>query len=135
MANYEIGDRVRRAKGTGNCTGAGEGVIYSVVKLSNGQLAIGERAKNLSGEGCTCYSQWELVSKKNNQTQMNIKEKFALAFKTEPDKSFRRAEITDGDDFLTEDGRNIFLSWLLKKNGDAFKKEVVDDLLKKDVTV
>lgn len=60
---------------------------------------------------------------------MSIKESFALAFKNEPEKSFRKAGITNGDDFLTEDGQTIFLSWLLKQNGEAFKKEVVDALL------
>jgi len=66
----------------------------------------------------------------NNKKTMNIKEKFTLAFKSEPEKSFRKLEITNGDDFLTEDGQKIFLSWLLKKHGPDFKKEVVDDLLK-----
>jgi hypothetical protein len=71
----------------------------------------------------------ELISSTNKST-MNIKEKFALAFKQEPEKSFRKAGITNGDDLLTEDGRQIFESWLLKKHGEDFKKEVVDDLLK-----
>lgn len=65
-----------------------------------------------------------------NQPTMNIKEKFLLAFKSEPEKSFRKAGITNGDDFLTDDGQQIFLGWLLQKHGDEFKKEVVDDLLK-----
>jgi hypothetical protein len=55
--------------------------------------------------------------------------KFLLAFKSEPDRSFRKAGITNGDDFLTDDGQKIFLSWLLKKHGDDFKTAVVDDLL------
>ena len=60
---------------------------------------------------------------------MNIKEKFALAFiKGEPEKSFRKTGITNGDDFLTEDGEKVFLGWLLKKHGEEFKKDVVDDL-------
>ena len=69
----------------------------------------------------------ELISltKKN----MNIKEKFVLAITPEPQKSFRKAGITNGDDLLTEDGMNIFLSWLLKKNQDDFKEKVVDGLL------
>ena len=61
---------------------------------------------------------------------MNIKEKFVLAITPEPQKSFRKAGITNGDDLLTEDGMNIFLSWLLKKNQDDFKEKVVDGLLK-----
>lgn len=63
---------------------------------------------------------------------MNIKEKFALAFKSEPEKTFRKAGVTNGDDYLTDDGQKIFLSWLLKKYGVEFKKEVVDELVKED---
>lgn len=66
----------------------------------------------------------------NNNMSVNIKEKFTLAFKKEPEKSFRKTGITNGDDFLTEDGQLIFLGWLLKKHGEEFKKDVVDDLLK-----
>ena len=65
-----------------------------------------------------------------NNTNMNLKDKFTLAFKGEPEKSFRKTGITNGDDFLTEDGQQVFLGWLLKKHGEEFKKEVVDDLLK-----
>jgi len=62
----------------------------------------------------------------------DIKEKFITLFLTEPKKSFRKAGITDGDNLITEDGTKIFLSWLLEKHGDDFKKEVVDELLKKE---
>jgi hypothetical protein len=65
----------------------------------------------------------------NNFNNMNIKEKFLTSLKKEPEKSFRKAEITNGDDMLTEDGKAIFLTWLLQKNGADFKKEVVDELL------
>jgi len=62
---------------------------------------------------------------------MNIKEKFVLAITKEPQKSFRKVEVTNGDDILTEDGQKVFLSWLLHtKYADDFKKEVVDDMLK-----
>ncbi len=76
-----------------------------------------------------------LPNSSNNLNPFNmsdIKEKFALIFKAEPEKSFRKAGITDGDDLLTEDGQSIFIKWLLDKNGNDFKKEVVDELLKKE---
>lgn len=63
---------------------------------------------------------------------MDLKEKFALTLTSEPYKSFRKARITNGDDLLTDDGMRIFLSWLLKKNADAFKLEVVDEIVKED---
>lgn len=83
-------------------------------------------------------SQWafefqlELLSNSDNiaQNKMNIQEKFVLAFKSEPEKTFRKTGITNGDDILTDDGQKIFLSWLLKKNQVEFKKEVADEILK-----
>lgn len=68
----------------------------------------------------------------NNKINMNIIEKFALAFKSEPEKTFRKAGITNGDDLFTDDGQKVFLSWLLKKHGEDFKKEVVDEILKEE---
>lgn len=67
----------------------------------------------------------------NNLTKfMNTMEKYALVFKPEPQKSFRKAGLTTGEDILTDEGQKIFLSWLLnKKYAVDFKKEVVDDML------
>lgn len=56
----------------------------------------------------------------------SITDKFLMALKAEPYKSFRQKGITNGDDLLTEEGKQIFLKWLLQKNADAFKTEVVD---------
>lgn len=63
---------------------------------------------------------------------MNIKEKFLMSIKAEPEKSFRKAEITNGDDMLTSEGQAVFLAWLLQKHGAEFKKDVVDDILKEE---
>lgn len=72
----------------------------------------------------------ELKLKNNIHIMKDIKERFTLAFKQEPEKSFRKTGITNGDDFLTDDGQKVFLAWLLKKHGEEFKTDVVDDLLK-----
>ncbi len=67
------------------------------------------------------------------KTMPNIKEKFVLALTKEPQKSFRKAGITNGDDLLTDEGTKVFLTWLLhKKYADEFKTEVVDDLLEEE---
>lgn len=60
---------------------------------------------------------------------MNLKEKFITAFLSEPEKSFRKAGITNGDGILTDEGQEVFLTYLLKKEGATFKTEVVDVLL------
>jgi len=67
----------------------------------------------------------------NNFNKMNIKEKFVLALTKEPQKSFRKVGITNGDDILTDDGEKVFISWLLhSKFAEEFKKDVVVDMLK-----
>jgi len=67
----------------------------------------------------------------NINKPMNLKEKFVLAITPEPQKSFRKAGITDGDDILTEEGTKIFLTWLLHhKFAEEFKKDVVEGILK-----
>lgn len=65
----------------------------------------------------------------SNQINMNLAEKFVLALTPEPQKTFRKVGITNGDDLLTDEGQKVFLSWLLKKNQEEFKKEVADGLL------
>lgn len=66
---------------------------------------------------------------------MNLKEKFVLAIMSEPQKSFRKAGITNGDDILTDEGTKIFLTWLLHhKFAEEFKKEIVDGILKEKET-
>jgi hypothetical protein len=59
---------------------------------------------------------------------MSLVKKFSDLFVQEPKKSFRNAGVTDSSDMLTEDGQKVFLSWLLSKNQDAFKTEVVDKI-------
>lgn len=72
-------------------------------------------------------SDFELIN--DNKTNMSLLETFKLAFKAEPQKSFTKAGITNSDDTLTSEGKDIFLAWSLKTNGAQFKTEVVDVLL------
>ena len=71
-----------------------------------------------------------LVKPKNNNNTMNLKENFVMAFLPEPEKSLRKAGITNGDGILTDDGVKVFLTWLLKKQAQPFVDEVVADILK-----
>lgn len=59
----------------------------------------------------------------------SLTEKFALAFKGEPEKSFIKAGVMNQNETLTTEGQAVFMAWLLKANGAAFKKEVVDPIL------
>lgn len=119
--NYKVGDRVMYI---GVCPGW-TGCECEVIQISSDGLEI----KNLRS-GNTGVER-ELKNIKLISKNMNIKEKFALALTKEPMKSFRKVGITNGDNLLTEDGMNIFLSWLLNtKFAEEFKKDVVDDMIK-----
>lgn len=59
----------------------------------------------------------------------SLREKMALVFKGEPEKSFIKAGVMNTDETLTSDGQAVFMAWLLKENGTKFKSEVVDPIL------
>lgn len=91
---------------------------------------------SLSGFYYTKELNWYIsqsdVIKKGSSTDiksMNIVKKFQLATKSEPEKSFIKAGIAEMNGQLTSDGQEVFLQWLLKENGDAFKTAVVDPIL------
>lgn len=79
---------------------------------------------------CTRISEGSSKTLANkNKSTMTLKEKFALAFKGEPQKSFIKAGIMNTDESLTADGKELLLAYLIKKEGDNFKTEVVDPIL------
>jgi hypothetical protein len=127
MSNFKKGDRVERFKnGTNEGMEEGDtGVIdedgsNNVILDKNGKLSKNHDSYNL-----------RLIYSSNNNFMANsLKEKFALTFKKEPEKSFNKVGITDANDILTAEGKDIFLAWLLKKNGNDFKAEVIDPILK-----
>lgn len=124
MREYKIGDKVKVTMNM--CShGAEIGKEYMLSRRSTEKKNTW-RFSGFEGNYYITEDEFELVTNKKN---MSIKDNFTLAFKKEPEKSFRKTGITNGDDFLTEDGQHVFLSWLLKKHGEEFKKEVVDDLL------
>lgn len=126
---FKVGDRVRI---TGNLTnvdkegGVQIGEEFVINKIS-GSLYYGYITRNGHALHMT-HNQLKLVSKKSNVI-MNLTEKFALAFKGEPEKSFIKAGVMNSDESLTTDGKELFLAYLLKKNGPAFKTEVIDPIL------
>ncbi len=63
---------------------------------------------------------------------MNLIEKAKLAFKGEPEKSFIKAGVMDSNENLTNEGQSLFLTYLLKKNGEDFKTTVIDPILAED---
>lgn len=125
---FEEGDIVVTSS---TCNGATKGKELLVFKASGGELAINDEGYWRSGmNACTCTSNWKLISKKSDKkVTMSLAKSFALVFKKEPEKSFQKACVTDSNDVLTTEGTLVFLSWMLKKHGEEFKKEVVDAIL------
>lgn len=127
MAKFKEGDVVIKLQS--DCYPAVMGKRYTLVKDDDGLVCI--KTQNSSGVRCLCHETWELVEYNNsNNKNMGIIEKFTGMFLSEPEKTFRKAGITNNEGMLTEEGRVIFSGFLLKKYGDDFKKEVVDELLK-----
>jgi hypothetical protein len=65
----------------------------------------------------------------SEQQPMSLSSKFNEIFLQEPEKTFRKAGVTNESGMLTDDGQKIFLSWMLRKNGAEFKTEIVDKLV------
>jgi hypothetical protein len=68
--------------------------------------------------------------KQPEENKMSLIYKFKQLFTTEPTKSLKKAGFIDDNSFLTSEGGAVLLKWLLDKNIDAFKAEVVDPIIK-----
>lgn len=68
-----------------------------------------------------------LSSKKNIMT--NVLEKFKVSLLPEPEKTFRKLGLIDGDNMLTNDGTTLMMNFLLNKHKKEFNDEVVSKLV------
>lgn len=73
-----------------------------------------------------------IIADKKSTTMSTLKDRVAVMFKGEPEKSFIKAGVMNTDETLTTDGETIFKQFLFKKFAADFKKEVVDPLLAED---
>lgn len=116
-------------------------MLESCSGLAKGQLAILKynsiERRLMADNKCWCQRYWgeqanQDSSSNNNQVKnkiMSLIEKVKLALKGEPEKSFNKAGITDSNDMLTSEGKDVLLNWLLMKHGTEFKTDVVDPIL------
>lgn len=131
MAKFKVGDKVignYKADLKYSCTVKGwKGLVTEVKQDGRFETEdfgfLDEECFDLLEEG---KNNADTSASKNN---MNLVQKFAMLLKGEPMKSFFKAGITNADYTFTTEGKEIFMQWLLTKNGDAFKTEVVDLLL------
>jgi hypothetical protein len=129
MNPFKIGDKVKQISSGWATAPDDNGKESIVIDVMGNNIQIDDTDFCYKVSNCSRgYQAFELITNKN-KNNMNLKEKFITAFLSEPEKSFKKADITNSNGLLTEDGQNIFLSYLLKKEGGAFKTEVVDILL------
>jgi hypothetical protein len=122
MNIFKIGDRVKILRGGVDSDKIGE--IRTVVNISESMTYL---------EGC--IGGWangsdalELIESKSN-IMKSIKEIYRNLTRKEPEKSFVATGVTDSNDQLTADGKDLLLSFLLEQNKDAFNAEVVQPIL------
>lgn len=125
---YKIGDRIKNIKTDspnytreGKVIEAGGGVR---VRYDNGSEGFERKNPERYYKIITGASN----NKSTGQIMADVMNSFVMAFLSEPEKSYRKAGITNGDGILTDTGMKIFLTWLLTKNPE-FKAQVVDGLL------
>jgi len=60
----------------------------------------------------------------------NLINNFGMFFTSEPQKTFRKVGFSNGDGYLTEQGKEVFLNWLLNdKMAQEFYEQVAKPML------
>lgn len=77
-------------------------------------------------------SEATIISEPNKIIMTNLIKKFNLLTKSEPEKTFIKAGVTDDNGTMTSEGLALFNAFMLSKHGNEFKKEVVDKILEEE---
>ena len=123
MRDFKIGDKVECL----NFDLGHYGQSGSVISIDeDGNLCV----RYNDGYVTTNYARnFELINRTNNNKTMNIKEKFVLSFLKEPNKTYRKLGITNGDDLLTVEGSEIYKNWRFQQDQHKFYDEVAKLML------
>lgn len=127
MAKFRKGDKVRVVKPYGKFELGEVGIIdendsgvpYAIWECKNNRDYIGEAYLEL------IYRPETGLKKIMNA----LYDKFKELNLSEPERTFRKASVTDANGDLTEEGRKVFDAYLLNKYGMEFKTDVVDKIL------
>ena len=134
----QVGDRVQRVKDNHQGFYPGDRGVIINIKAPTPQSNYNNRILSvdvrMDKDGLNSYGNDSInleVISSNSTTKMTmtLKDKFALVFKGEPEKSLIKAGIMNADESLTNEGRELWTAFLVKKFGNEFKKEVVDPIL------
>ena len=127
---FKIGDRVRlnlKASTRHNQEGT---IIEHDTNGAPWQIIFDDGDTNRAEKSNTTINQ---ETKPKNQTFMSrLISSFKLMTKSEPEKTFIQAGVTDSNGNLSEEGKELFLAYLLAENGMKFKTDVVDAILEEN---
>ncbi len=137
---FTVGSTIRFKSGSYNNPCSRADGLYTIKCVQGGNLYLSNRGVSGEAQGtdCPCGKHtWifhegdvDLVESKSPITNMSLLEKAKLAFKSEPEKSFIKVGVMDSQENLTTEGTALLLQFLLEKNKDVFKTEIVDPILK-----
>lgn len=123
---FKVGDKVRCHY---NDNGSGH-YVGEVGEITCTTAGSSRHPYNTSFACGSTFGDHELELINDNPVDnMNLLERAKLAVKGEPEKSFIKAGVMDINESLTNEGRELWTLWLVRKFGADFKKEVVDGLL------
>ncbi len=119
--DYKVRDRILNVSlsTAGNLNKGKKGTVSEVrdlwvqVKYDDGNI----------GESSTPEKDYKII-KKHKNLFMSLQEIVSGLFKTEPQKSRERAGIVDSSNLLTEEGKDIYLNYLLS-NDKTFDADIV----------
>lgn len=136
---FKVGDRVKAIGSVdGIVMGGKTGTVVRIGRGTRCDISVEFDDKFYAGHECGgtakeghgrngSSAEFNLIN--TTSENMNLVEKFKLASKTEPEKTFIKAGIMSMDGTLTTEGRDLWTAFLVKKFGDDFKTEVVDPIL------
>lgn len=118
---FKIGDRVRLLKAS-VCCSERVGMEGTIVSTTHSYREWPILVKWSDGEHHSdSESNWELVRNKPNQSLMtNLINKVRELARKEPEKSLIAKGITDTNDVLTSEGRELFLDYLYRTKKTEF---------------
>ncbi len=128
---FKVGDIVRAGDVQGYLGEICDTYCYIWQNIHSGSYgSIHPSTKGYTYSWAVSMSELTLV-KSGKSNNMSVLEKFALAFKSEPEKSLRKLGLLNGDDLATQEGMQVYVSYLMKKD-KTFQEEVVAPLIAED---
>lgn len=129
---FNVGDKVRRKIGTGDCSTAIEGKTYTVFQHNNGYLAIGENMSSTAVWACNCYYNWELISSPEQNKGKGIIKMLNQMMKKLLDKDTKtliKADYMNGDLLLTTKGKESLEAILFEANKIELVKQAEETIV------